>query len=118
MGVSENSVLTENIEQQCETYMEMNGQKYITSVDVSNGDDLAAACLGMVNAVKEFMVPFCRAVSEAFEAVKEISNFVDAAIFVYPNKRVVYLAKYGRSERVRKKNRKRILRWIEGRGKA
>lgn len=115
MGVSENSVLTENIEQQCETYTEINGQKYITSADVSTDGDLSAVCLAMVNAAKEIVVLFSRAFSEA---VKAISNFNNVALYIYPNRRVVHLAKYGRSERVRKKNSKRILRWIEGRGKA
>lgn len=110
MGVPENVVFPENTEQQWKTYMDMNGQKYIASVDTSTGGDFTAVCLAMVNAAKELVVFFCRVFSEV---IKEISNFIDAVIFAYPNRRVAHLAKYGSSERVRKKNRKRILKWIE-----
>lgn len=54
----------------------------------------------------------------ASRAEKEITDFFEVAISAYPNRRVVHLAKYGRSERVRKKNRNRILKWIRGRLKA
>lgn len=90
--------------------MSENERKYIASVDVSTGGDLSAVCLAIENAAKEFVVLFARAFSKP---VKEISNFLDAAFFVHPNRHVAHLAKYGRSERVRKKNRKRILKWIE-----
>lgn len=89
---------------------EDNGRKYIASVDASSGDDFTAVCLAMVTAAKEFIVMFCRTVTAA---AKEISSFLDAVICVYPNRRVAHLAKYHSSERVRKKNRKRILKWIE-----
>lgn len=110
MGVPGNAVFPENTERQWETFTEINDQKYIASVDVSTGGDLSAVCLAIANAAKEFVVLFDRAFSEA---VKEISNFVDAPFFAYTPRRVAHLAKYGRSERVRKKNRKRILKWIE-----
>lgn len=110
MGVPENAVFPENTERQWGAFAEMNGQKYMALVEASAAGDLSAVCVAMINAAKEFTVILCRAFSEA---VKEISNFIDAVICIYPNRRIVHLAQYGRSERVRKKNRKRILKWIE-----
>ena len=106
MGVPQNAVFPENTERQREAFVEMNGQKCIASVDASTGDDLSAICVAIANAAKEIMVIL-------WKTAKEISDFADAAIRIYPNRRIVHLAKYGRSERVRKKNRKRILKWIE-----
>ena len=110
MGVPENAVFAENTERQWEAFVEMNGQKYLASADAASGDDFTAACLAMVNAAKEFVVLFCRVVSEE---VKKISSFSDMLLRAYPNRRIVHLALHHRSERVRKKNHKRILKWIE-----
>lgn len=44
-----------------------------------------------------------------FEVVQKIVN---VCLECYPNKRVVHLAKYARKKRIRKKNRNRIIKWV------
>lgn len=54
------------------------------------------------------------AVISAFKEIAEqISQRITALIKLYPNKRIVYLALHHPKERVRKKNMRRILKWIE-----
>ena len=47
------------------------------------------------------------------EAIKNMTEIYEATINSYPNKRVLHLAKYHPKERVRKKNMRRVLKWIE-----
>lgn len=42
-----------------------------------------------------------------------IERFCNAALNLYPDKRVIWLAIHHKQERVRKKNRRRIIKWIE-----
>ena len=97
-------------EQQWEASMEINIQKYMSSVDTSTGDDFTAECLAVVNAEKELTVLFCRVFPKI---VKKISDSTDMVFCVYQNRRIVHLALHHRSEWVRKKNRNRILKWIK-----
>jgi hypothetical protein len=45
--------------------------------------------------------------------IETVKKILDAVLYVYPNKRVVYLAMHHPKERVRRKNMRRIMRWIE-----
>lgn len=58
----------------------------------------------IVDALIEAVVPICKAISEWW--LRACKN--------YPNKRVFWLALHHRRERVRKKNMRRITRWIQG----
>ena len=51
-------------------------------------------------------------ITKLIDTLTPILNEMYEAIKAYPNKRVVYLATHGK-ERVRKKNIKRIMKWIE-----
>lgn len=48
-------------------------------------------------------------------ALQTIKKMTDAILNCYPNKKVLHLAIYHPKERVRKKNMRRIMRWIEKR---
>lgn len=61
----------------------------------------------LANAIAEVLNPI---MDKTWEALKKI---MDAVLHIYPNKRVLHLAKYHPKERVRKKNIHRIMRWIE-----
>lgn len=64
---------------------------------------------------------FCKAVSEVVKKMIEamqplIDLFKKFVIYIsnYPNKRMVYLALYAKKERVRQKNRNRIINdWMK-----
>ena len=45
--------------------------------------------------------------------IETIKKMCDAVLHNYPNKRVLYLAMHHPKERVRKKNRNRIIKWIK-----
>lgn len=47
------------------------------------------------------------------QAITEIKNLWEAILHTYPNKRVVWLAIHHPKERVRKKNRNRICKWLQ-----
>lgn len=69
---------------------------------------------------KEQFVKFCGAVLNAIKNVTPIlakivkwaKSTCEQILETYPNKRVLHLAKYGKP-RVRKKNRRRIMKWFE-----
>ena len=46
-------------------------------------------------------------------AMKAIKKIMDAVLHVYPNKRVLHFAMHHPKERVRKKNIRRIMQWLE-----
>lgn len=56
---------------------------------------------------------FCIGFKSLRKAINDIHNHLTVVINSYPNKRIVYLALHHPKERVRKKNIKRILKWIE-----
>ena len=63
-----------------------------------------------------------QAIVEAFNpvikiAIETFKTLWDKVLHCYPNKKVLHLALYHPKERVRKKNMRRIMRWIEGKGR-
>lgn len=65
----------------------------------------------LTNAIAEVLNPI---IDKTWEAFKKI---MDAVLHTYPNKKVLHLAMRHPKERVRKKNMRRIMRWIEREGK-
>ena len=68
------------------------------------------------------LVPVAQSIIETLVPIienlmPEIKRFCDAVLDVFPNKRVVWLAIHHKQERVRKKNRRRIMKWVERKGK-
>ena len=48
-----------------------------------------------------------------FPIVKAYADLVAAALKTFPNRRVVHLALYAKKPRTRKKNMRRIIKWME-----
>lgn len=75
----------------------------------------------LIPLIEDFIEAFVTLIHEIGIAVnlafREIAQYITrqiiAVIKLYPNKRVVYLALHHPRERVRKKNMRRILKWIE-----
>lgn len=63
----------------------------------------------MSERIREQIIPTIRKI---IETVAPVLNTIIEALKTYPNKRIVYLATHGK-ERVRKKNLKRIMKWLE-----
>ena len=63
----------------------------------------------MTERIREQIIPTIRKI---IETVAPVLNPIIEALKTYPNKRVVYFATHGK-ERVRKKNIKRIMKWLE-----
>lgn len=65
----------------------------------------------IVQTIWEAIKPIVKAIAE------KLSCFYEVVLKTYPNRRVVWLALHHKRERVRKKNKARILRWLfrEGR---
>jgi hypothetical protein len=98
----------------------------------SKAMDIATAQQQYQN-MKEYFIPLVQNVMDALvpvvqnifaalnpyilEVAENLTTFYNALIHTYPNKRVVWLATHHKSARVRKKNRKRIMKWIEREGK-
>lgn len=60
----------------------------------------------------------CEAILPAIaEVVGKIGQYYEAALSVYPSRRVVWLALHHKRERVRKKNKACILRWLFRKGR-
>ena len=85
-------------------------EKIVVSLDQSNGEDKTACVVAAFNAVGEACIIATKFFSEAVSAIKA---YTETVILLYPNKRVLHLAKYHPKERVRKKNMRRVLKWIE-----
>jgi hypothetical protein len=51
-------------------------------------------------------------VMETWEQLVDVLDDIYKALLIYPNKRVIHLATYHKSERVRKKNTHRIIKWM------
>lgn len=80
--------------------MEGRGMKKRTPEEKARKEAVAKGLQAVVAAFQRLMetlTPICKELSEIIE--------------LYPNKRVVHLAKHARKERVRKKNINRILKW-------
>lgn len=85
-------------------------EKIVVSIDQSNGEDKTACIVAAFDAVGKAFILASKVFSEA---VSTIQAYNETLLSVYPNKRVLHLAKYHPKERVRKKNMRRVLKWIE-----
>lgn len=79
-------------------------------------ENIIATKQEMENIEKAFQ-EVCKAIVDALmptiqKCVDIIKQVYEAIMNTYPNRRVVHLALYHPKERIRKKNRKRILEWI------
>jgi hypothetical protein len=61
----------------------------------------------IVQNITDVIVPY---INPVIDAIKHIWDLI---IQSYPDKRIVWLATHHKKERIRKKNRNRILKWIE-----
>lgn len=64
-------------------------------------------CARIVQEIMDVLVPCIQPVMD------EIIRTMDLILESYPDKRIVWLALHHKKERIRKKNRNRILKWIE-----
>lgn len=64
-------------------------------------------CVQIVQNIMDALTP------QVQQALKEIVRLCDLVLESYPDKRIVWLALHHKKERIRKKNRNRILKWIE-----
>lgn len=85
-------------------------EKIVVSIDQSNGEDKTACIVAAFTAVGEMCILAAKVFSEA---VSTVQAYTETLLSVYPNKRVLHLAKYHPKERVRKKNMRRVLKWVE-----
>ena len=94
---------------------EMNKDDQKEKVEFSK-DDLAIQ--EAVQAIQELQKNIMAVLFPILESViQALKRFCDTVLYTYPYKRVVRLALYHPKERVRKKNMRRIMRWIERNGK-
>lgn len=87
-------------------------EKIVVSIDRSNGEDKTACTVVALDAVGKAAI---LAVKTFSEAVSTVQAYTETLLSVYPNKRVLHLAKYHPKERVRKKNMRRVSKWFERR---
>ena len=85
-------------------------EKIVVSIDQSNGEDKTACIVAAFTAAGEMCILAAKVFSEA---VSTVQAYTETLLSVYPNKRVLHLAKYHPKERVRKKNMRRVLKWVE-----
>lgn len=85
-------------------------EKIVVSIDQSNGEDKTACIVATFTTVGEMCIFDAKVFSEA---VSTVQAYTETLLSVYPNKRVLHLAKYHPKERVRKKNMRRVLKWVE-----
>ena len=77
----------------------------------------AAEALATLAAAAKMLSPIIEALSEALRPViKAIADVLEQIINLYPNKRVIHLAKHGKG-RTKKKNINRILKWYRKQAK-
>ena len=84
-------------------------QKVFLDLTDTKSDDFQKAVEAiqhLAQSVSEVLMPILDS------AIKIMKTIWDAVLHTYPNKRVVYLAMHHPKERVRKKNRNRIIKWI------
>ena len=67
-----------------------------------------------VTVIAEMLPPIIEALAETLRpTIKEIGYLMERIIDLYPNKRVLHLAKHGKKARTRKKNINRISKHFE-----
>ena len=77
----------------------------------------AAEALAILAAAAKTLCPIIETIAETLRPIIEkVGDVLKQIINVYPNKRVIYLAKHGK-RRTRKKNINRILKYFEREGK-
>ena len=74
--------------------------------------ELSPETISALERVAEMWEAIETAFNEAWESFVDMLNDIQEAVSTYPNKRVIHLAKYHKSERVRKKNTHRIIKWM------
>lgn len=94
---------------------EMNKDNQKEKIELSK-DDLTIQ--ETVQAIQELQKSIMAVLYPVLEDIMQtLKRFYDVVLRTYSNKRVVRLALYHPKERVRKKNIRRIMRWIERNGK-
>ena len=68
--------------------------------------------------VLDMCIQFYRDLADALapqiqQLIKDFTHLYDQILRSYPDKRIVWLALHHKKERIRKKNRRRILKWVE-----
>lgn len=77
----------------------------------------AAEMLAAFAAAVKALTPIIKDLAEKLQPLfKTIGDVIDKIINLYPNKRVIYLAKHGKG-RTKKKNINRITAWAKKQGK-
>lgn len=84
-------------------------QKVLSDLRDTKADDFQKA-VETIQSLAQAMTDVLKPILD--EAMKVIKTILDAVLHSYPNKRVVWLAIHHPKERVRKKNRNRIIKWI------
>lgn len=81
---------------------------------MENTKILTEAQIEAIEKVAEFVMEVVKLIVDAIKAVAEvIADLWRTVIENYPNKRVMHLALHSKDFRVRKKNRNRILKWLQ-----
>lgn len=79
---------------------------------------LAELVRPVIEVIAETITPLIKTIAEMLPPILEkIGDAMAQIIELYPNKRVVHLAKHAKKERVRKKNINRIIEWYERGGR-
>lgn len=69
----------------------------------------------VISEIADVLTPIIKKIAEMLPPIIEtIVDVMEQIIELYPNKRVVHLAKHAKKERVRKKNINRIMTWYAG----
>ena len=77
----------------------------------------AAEALAAFAAAVKALQPMFEALAQTLRPLLiTLGDVIEKAINIYPNKRVIYLAKYGKG-RTKKKNINRITTWVKKQGK-
>lgn len=94
----------------------INGEKFegikelVISTDQSESGDMTAVTIAKLSeAFKTVSTVSC----QCAVSLQTITTAFQAVLFCYPNQRIVWLALHHRRERVRKKNMRRITRWLQ-----
>ena len=87
--------------------------EFLKSVQNKNIIDTKQEISNMEKSFQELCEAIVDVLIPIVQKCVDIINQVNEAIMnTYPNRRVVHLALYHPKERIRKKNRKRILKWV------
>lgn len=95
-----------------------NGDPVATKPTAQQVQELKDALVLCGQRLLDELVPICQRLIDALapaidQTLKKLSVLWDDILKSYPDKRIVWLAFHHKKERVRKKNRHRIIKWIE-----